>query len=66
MAITTKQQETIIELYSAYFNRAADADGTEFWSNSFEQYYVNAPTYLTKLSKEQFALLNIDSERMLQ
>ncbi|MCK5872750.1 MAG: VWA domain-containing protein, partial [Methylococcales bacterium] len=35
---------------------------TEFWSNSFEQYYVNAPTYLTKLSKEQFALLKVSED----
>jgi hypothetical protein len=59
MAITVEQKEAIIELYSAYFNRAADASGTNFWMNSFESYLNNPLTSLLTPSKEQFALTQI-------
>ncbi|MDQ7090645.1 MAG: DUF4214 domain-containing protein [Methylococcales bacterium] len=59
MAITTEQKETIIELYSAYFNRAADAGGANFWINSFETYMANAPTTLLAPSPELYAFIEV-------
>lgn len=62
MAITVTQQKTIIELYSAYFNRAADADGVTFWENSFEIYFTHAPESFTEEIKEQFALIKVSED----
>jgi hypothetical protein len=36
---TTAQSDSVLELYSAYFNRAADAGGFTFWKNSFDTYF---------------------------
>ncbi len=62
MSITVEQKKTIIELYSAYFNRAADSDGAKFWSNSFEVYFKNAPETFSEVNKEQFALLKVSKD----
>jgi hypothetical protein len=34
-AISTNQTKSVIELYSAYFNRGADSSGLDFWESSF-------------------------------
>ncbi len=39
---TTAQSDSVLELYSAYFNRAADADGLIFWKNSFDTFLKSA------------------------
>ncbi|MCK5872225.1 MAG: DUF4214 domain-containing protein, partial [Methylococcales bacterium] len=43
MAISNAQTDKVIELYSAYFNRAADSKGLTFWKNSFDSYFAAAP-----------------------
>ena len=55
MAITTLQRDSILELYTAYFNRASDADGLSFWMDSFE-------FYLSKGISESQALENIATD----
>lgn len=59
MAITTDQADSVLELYSAYFNRAADADGFTFWQNSFETYYAEATSTATDADKASYALQRI-------
>jgi Ca2+-binding RTX toxin-like protein len=59
MAITTDQADKVLELYSAYFNRAADAEGFEFWQNSFNTYYAEATSTATDADKESYALQRI-------
>jgi hypothetical protein len=56
---TNKQKESIIELYSAYFNRAADADGANFWEKSYDIFLAQAPN---SASAEEFALTKISSQ----
>ena len=58
---TTSQEDRILELYSAYFNRAADAQGFSFWKNSFNSYYGIAEAS-TDTEKEQLALQRITSD----
>ncbi len=63
MAITTEQSNKVLELYSAYFNRAADASGFTFWKNSFQSYSDNAPASVTTAAdKEVYALQKIVSD----
>ena len=63
MAITTEQADKVLELYSAYFNRAADAKGFTFWQNSFESYSDAAPASVTTAAdKEAYALQKIVSD----
>jgi len=63
MAITTAQADKVLELYSAYFNRAADADGFTFWQNSFQSYSDNAPVSITTdVDKEAYSLQKIISD----
>ena len=59
MAISIVQTDKVIELYSAYFNRAADASGLTFWKNSFNTYSAAAPAESTADQKEVFALQKI-------
>jgi len=60
MAITTGQADKVLELYSAYFNRAADADGFTFWQKSFQSYSDKAPANITTAAdKEVYALQKI-------
>ncbi|MDQ7089514.1 MAG: cadherin domain-containing protein [Methylococcales bacterium] len=35
---TSTQKETIIELYTAYFGRAADKEGADFWVGKYDQF----------------------------
>lgn len=37
MAITTQMRESVMELYTAYFNRAADRDGVDYWLNEMDK-----------------------------
>ncbi|MCK5871657.1 MAG: DUF4214 domain-containing protein, partial [Methylococcales bacterium] len=62
MAITIIQKETIIELYSAYFNRAADASGITFWEKSFEIYFRNTSQSLATSAREKITLSFIASD----
>ncbi len=57
--ITTTQSDSVLELYSAYFNRAADASGLGFWKKSFVTFFENAPSTSTNSEKESFALQKI-------
>ncbi|MCK5729291.1 MAG: DUF4214 domain-containing protein, partial [Methylococcales bacterium] len=59
MAISIPQTDKVIELYSAYFNRAADSTGLTFWKNSFDSYFAAAPAESTADQKEVFALQKI-------
>lgn len=59
---TTEQRASIIELYSAYFNRAADADGIAFWENSFGVYLEKSMSSLSDAAKEQFALTKVSED----
>ncbi len=56
------QNDRILELYSAYFNRAADAGGFSFWKNSFNSYYATELTTATEAEKEEGALQKITSD----
>ena len=58
---TITQEERILELYSAYFNRAADADGFDFWKKSFNTYYTGS-SVTTDTEKEEQALQQITSD----
>ncbi|MCK5871464.1 MAG: DUF4214 domain-containing protein, partial [Methylococcales bacterium] len=62
MSISVEQKKTIIELYSAYFNRAPDSDGVKFWSNSFEVYFKDLPETFSEVNKEQFSLLKVSQD----
>jgi len=57
----TTQEDRILELYSAYFNRAADAGGFSFWKNSFNSYYGTSQA-ATEIEKEALALQRITSD----
>jgi uncharacterized protein YkwD len=58
---TIAQEDRILELYSAYFNRAADAQGFGFWKKSFNSYYGTAQA-ATDTEKEELALQRITSD----
>jgi len=36
MAITAEMRTSVLELYTAYFNRAADTDGVNYWLNKMD------------------------------
>lgn len=36
MAITLEMRSSVMELYTAYFNRAADKDGVDYWVNEMD------------------------------
>ena len=36
MAITAEMRTSVLELYTAYFNRAADAAGVDYWTNEMD------------------------------
>lgn len=59
---TTAQSESIIELYTAYFNRAADATGFTFWQGSFDTYYAEADSTASDADKESYALQRITDD----
>ena len=58
---TIAQEERILELFTAYFNRAADANGFEFWKKSFNSYYTGSSA-TTDTAKEEQALQRITSD----
>ncbi len=39
---TSAQSDSVLELYSAYFHRAADATGFAFWQKSFDTFFAAA------------------------
>jgi len=57
----TTQQDRVLELYSAYFNRAADAGGFGFWKKSFVTYYKGSIA-TTGIEKENEALQKIAAD----
>jgi len=60
-AQVTTQENRILELYSAYFNRAADTSGFSFWKKSFNTYYTGSSA-TTDTEKEEQALRQIASD----
>jgi len=59
---TAAQSDSVLELYSAYFNRAADATGFTFWQKSFDTYLASADATATDTAKELFALQKIATD----
>ena len=55
---TTAQSDSVLELYSAYFNRAADATGFTFWQKSFDT-YLSSSTGADDTAKSADALQKI-------
>lgn len=55
--------ERIIELYSAYFNRVADKEGIDHWTNSYKIYFAEVvDATITDTDKEDYALQKIAFE----
>ena len=59
---TETQANSVLELYSAYFNRAADAGGFTFWKDSFDQYFAVADSTADDNAKTLFALQKIATD----
>ncbi|MCK4493129.1 MAG: DUF4214 domain-containing protein [Methylococcales bacterium] len=55
-------EDRIIELYSAYFNRAADKAGFVFWKKSFDAYYAEEDSIKLTSEKERNALQKITDD----
>ncbi|MCK5899005.1 MAG: DUF4214 domain-containing protein [Methylococcales bacterium] len=55
-------EDRIIELYSAYFNRAADKEGFSFWKKSFDSYYSGEDSAKLTTEKEANALQKITND----
>ncbi len=55
-------EDRIIELYSAYFNRAADKKGFSFWKKSFNRYYSEGDNIKLIAEKESNALQKITND----
>jgi hypothetical protein len=59
---TTAQSDSVLELYSAYFNRAADATGFAFWVKSFDTFFAGADATADDAAKTLFALQKIATD----
>ena len=55
-------EDRIIELYSAYFNRAADKTGFSFWKKAFDTYYAGEDGTQLTSEKETNALQKITND----
>ena len=60
--MTVTQENSVLELYSAYFNRAADANGFNFWKNSFKSYIKGADANATENDRTLFSLEKIATD----
>jgi hypothetical protein len=59
---TSAQSGKILELYSAYFNRAADANGLKFWIGRFSSYFEYFKKGATDSQAEEYAFNEVAKE----